>query len=90
MRLGRIGPSLAAMWTSRRPDTTSAEIELSERLEQWRTAARGVARAWDAWLASESCERDWAHEAYLNALAREEDAAALLEHEARVLHERSR
>ena len=57
--------------------------DISEPLEQWRSAARRVESAWSAWLASEASERDWAHEAYLNALAREEQAALRLERDAR-------
>ncbi len=51
----------------------------SEQLERWRTAARRVAQAWDLWLASDPAERDWAHEVYVEALAREEQAALALE-----------
>ena len=51
----------------------------SEELERWRTAARRVAQAWDLWLASDPAERDWAHEVYVEALAREEQAALALE-----------
>ena len=54
-----------------------------EHLEQWRSAARDVARAWEVWLASDDAERDWAHQVYLEALAREEQAAAHLEEDAR-------
>lgn len=57
--------------------------ESSEELEHWRSAARRVASAWSAWLAAEASERDWAHEAYLNALDREEEAALRLERGAR-------
>jgi hypothetical protein len=78
------------MWTSRRQvGSTSGELGHAERLQQWRMAAQRVAGAWSAWLAADASERDWAHEAYLNALAREEEAAGLLEHEARALHERA-
>jgi hypothetical protein len=54
-----------------------------ELLEQWRAAARSVTRAWEVWLASDDAERDWAHQVYAEALAREERAAALLEQDAR-------
>lgn len=54
-----------------------------EPLDQWRAAARQVAHAWDIWLASDEAERDWAHEVYRDALAREERAAAQLEQHAR-------
>jgi hypothetical protein len=57
----------------------------AEHLEQWRAAARRVDRAWEVWLASDQAERDWAHEVYLEALAREEDAARRLEQDARAL-----
>jgi hypothetical protein len=52
---------------------------VSEQLERWRTAARRVAQAWDLWLASEPTERDWAHDVYVEALAREEQEALALE-----------
>jgi hypothetical protein len=51
----------------------------SEHLERWRKAARQVAHAWDVWLSSDEAEQDWAHEVYVEALAREERAAALLQ-----------
>jgi hypothetical protein len=54
-----------------------------ELLEQWRSAAKSVARAWEVWLASDEAERDWAHQVYLEALGREERAAELLEQDAR-------
>jgi hypothetical protein len=54
-----------------------------ENLEQWRTAAKRVGRAWEQWLASDETERDWAHEVYLDALAREEQAAVRLERDIR-------
>jgi hypothetical protein len=57
----------------------------AEHLEQWRAAERRVDRAWQVWLASDQAERDWAHEVYRDALAREEEAARCLEHDARVL-----
>lgn len=58
----------------------------SEHLAQWRSAARRVARAWELWLKSEDSERAWAHDVYLDALDREEQAAALLEQDGRALH----
>jgi hypothetical protein len=48
-------------------------------LEEWRAAAKRVARAWEVWLASDEAERDWAHGVYMDALDREERAAARLE-----------
>jgi hypothetical protein len=42
-----------------------------------------VGRAWEQWLASDETERDWAHEVYLDALAREEQAAVRLERDIR-------
>ena len=48
-------------------------------LEEWRAAAKRVARAWEVWLASDEAERDWAHGVYTDALDREERAAARLE-----------
>lgn len=54
-----------------------------EHLEQWRNAARDVAHAWEVWLGSDDAERDWAHQVYLEALAREEQAATHLEEDAR-------
>lgn len=56
-----------------------------EHLDQWRNAARDVARAWEVWLASDDAERDWAHQVYLEALALEEQAAAQLEEDTRAL-----
>jgi hypothetical protein len=38
-----------------------------------------VGRAWQVWLASDEAEQDWAHQVYLEALDREEQAAARLE-----------
>lgn len=58
-----------------------------EHLEQWRTAARRVARAWEQWLACDTAERDWAHMVYLDALAREEAAALRLERDTRAFRE---
>jgi hypothetical protein len=58
-----------------------------EHLEQWRTAARRVTRAWEQWLACDAAERDWAHTVYVDALAREEAAAIRLERDARAVCE---
>lgn len=58
-----------------------------EHLEQWRTAAQRVERAWQQWLACEPTERDWAHDVYVDALAREEQAALRLQRDARALRE---
>jgi hypothetical protein len=66
---------------------TQTSIESS--MADWRSAAKRVARAWETWLASEEAERDWAHEMYLDALAREEQAAARLECDVRELSEHS-
>jgi hypothetical protein len=75
-----------------RPHADSAVEEAtrlrSEQLERWRTAAQQVAHAWDIWLASDDAERDWAHEVYVAALCREEQAAALLEENSRALGSR--
>jgi hypothetical protein len=67
--------------------TTQTSVESA--MADWRLAAKRVGRAWEAWLASESAERDWAHEMYLDALAREEQAAARVECDVRGLRERS-
>jgi hypothetical protein len=67
--------------------TTQSSVESA--MAEWRSAAKRVSRAWEAWLASEDAERDWAHEVYLDALAREEAAAARLECDIRGLSERS-
>ena len=48
-------------------------------LDEWRSAAKRVARAWEVWLSSDEAERDWAHGVYMEALDREERAAARLE-----------
>jgi hypothetical protein len=48
---------------------------VTDPLEEWRTAARAVARAWYAWLAAERGERRRAHAAYIAALGAEELAA---------------
>jgi hypothetical protein len=61
----------------------------SEQLERWRKAAQQVAHAWDIWLSSDEAERDWAHEVYVEALSREEQAARLLEDHTRALDERT-
>ncbi|HEY2600253.1 MAG TPA: hypothetical protein VGI67_01765 [Thermoleophilaceae bacterium] len=66
------------------PVYETVEDVRSEYLERWRVAARQVGHAWEVWLASDEAERDWAHEVYLEALAREEAAAYRLE-----LHERA-
>ena len=58
-----------------------------EHLEQWRTAAQRVARAWEQWLACDAAERDWAHDVYVDALGREEAAALRLERHARPVRE---
>ena len=65
-------------------ESISEEVRAAH-LEQWRAAARSVDRAWEVWLGSDQAERDWAHEVYLDALAREEEAARRLEEDARVL-----
>ena len=67
--------------------TTQTSVESA--MADWRLAAKRVGRAWQAWLASEDEERDWAHEMYLEALAREEQAAARLECDVRELSEHS-
>jgi hypothetical protein len=51
----------------------------AEQLEQWRNAAKRVARAWMAWLAVDRPDRRRAYTVYLEALADEEHAAAQLE-----------
>ena len=56
-------------------------------LEQWRTAAKRVGRAWEQWLACDPAERDWAHDVYVDALAREEAAALRLERDTRAFRE---
>ena len=65
------------------------QTSVESAMADWRCAARRVSRAWEAWLASEDEERDWAHEMYLDALAREEQAAARLECDIRGLSGRS-
>ena len=65
------------------------ETSVESAMAEWRSAAKRVGRAWETWLASEDAERDWAHEMYLDALAREEQAAARLECDIRGLSERS-
>jgi hypothetical protein len=74
-----------------RPDPAVEEAARlrSEQLDRWRKAARQVAHAWDIWLSSDEAERDWAHEVYVEALWREEQAAALLEDHTRALGERT-
>ena len=64
---------------------TSADSAMAD----WRLAAKRVTRAWETWLAADDDERDWAHEMYVDALAREEQAAARLECDVRGLSERS-
>jgi hypothetical protein len=66
------------------------ESTVDSAMADWRSAAKRVGRAWEAWLASDDAERDWAHEMYLDALAREERAAARLECDVRELSEHSR
>jgi hypothetical protein len=44
-------------------------------LDEWRSAASAVRRAWYEWLAAERAERRRAHAMYLAALAAEERAA---------------
>lgn len=78
-RLRRVGQTVSP----HRTVEPLIDPELSEQLEHWRSAARRVESAWSAWLAAEASERDWAHEAYLNALDREEEAALRLELNAR-------
>ncbi len=70
------------------PRVEEADSLRAEQLEHWRAAARQVGHAWDIWLASDEAERDWAHEVYLEALSREEQAASLLEDHSRALHRR--
>jgi hypothetical protein len=81
---------MLARW-KRRSFAASVNADLdqlrSEHLQQWRLAARRVAKAWDLWLASEQAERDWAHDVYVDALAREEQAALILERDACALSE---
>jgi hypothetical protein len=69
--------------------TKPEALAWSEHLEQWRSAAKRVGRAWEEWLAADETERDWAHEVYLGALAHEEAAALRLERDARGLREPS-
>jgi hypothetical protein len=65
------------------------QTSIESAMADWRSAAKRVARAWETWLASEEAERDWAHEMYVDALAREEQAAARLECDVRELSGRS-
>jgi hypothetical protein len=65
------------------------QTSVDSAMADWRLAAKRVTRAWETWLAAEDDERDWAHEMYLDALAREEQAAARLECDVRGLGERS-
>jgi hypothetical protein len=68
--------------------TAEADQLWSEHLKEWRSAAKRVARAWDYWLAADESERDWAHEVYSEALAREEQAALVLARDADALQSR--
>jgi hypothetical protein len=65
------------------------QTSIESAMADWRSAAKRVARAWETWLASEEAERDWAHEMYVDALAREEQAAARVECDVRELSGRS-
>jgi hypothetical protein len=48
---------------------------VSDPLDEWRSAASAVRRAWYEWLAAERAERRRAHAVYLAALVAEERAA---------------
>ena len=48
--------------------------------QAWRLHAQAVTRAWNAWLAASSRERDDLYDRFVCALAEEEQAATALEH----------
>lgn len=50
----------------------------AQRLMEWRRAAQGVTRAWNAWLAAEPRDRGVRYRVFVAALAGEESAAAEL------------
>jgi hypothetical protein len=52
-----------------------AATQRQSPLQVWRSSAQRAARAWDAWLASGGDERSVRYDAYVAALAEEEEAA---------------
>jgi hypothetical protein len=59
----------------------------AQRLQAWRESAQAVTRAWRAWLAAESHQRDIRYDAYLAALEDEQRAAANVAREFQALAE---
>jgi hypothetical protein len=62
-------------------DGTSAAIDDAaqqqrEQLEEWRRSAQRVTRTWNSWLAAEHRDRRDLYDAFVAALAEEEQAAA--------------
>ena len=58
------------------PETT---LQQTQRLQDWRQSAQRVTRAWNAWLAAESSDRDIRYRVFVAALADEERAAEEVE-----------
>ena len=58
------------------PETT---LRQTQQLQDWRRSAQRVTRAWNAWLAAESRDRDVRYRAFVAALGDEERAAAEVE-----------
>ena len=54
-------------------------LRQTQQLQDWRRSAQRVTRAWNAWLAAESRDRDVRYRAFVAALGDEERAAAEVE-----------
>jgi hypothetical protein len=59
--------------TSATPRTLQRQ---SQELQEWRSSARRVARAWNSWLAADRHDRDARYHTFVSALDDEEQAAA--------------
>jgi hypothetical protein len=67
---------------TRAPEPTSGTIDKASQgdgLEEWRRSAQRVTRAWNSWLAADRHERRARYQAFVSALAEEEQAAASIE-----------
>src|SRR5438477_7635919 len=59
--------------------THDAVAQRGAHLDEWRRSAQRVTRAWNSWLAADRSDRDAGYDAFVSALADEEQAAAKAE-----------
>jgi hypothetical protein len=72
-----------ALWAETRAPERTRETTYTapqlEYLEEWRRSAKRATRAWNSWLAADHRDRRTRYQAFVSALAEEEQAAARVE-----------